>query len=46
MNPTRNQSLTATTNSQLVDDPNDQGAVYALNLKIPTAGDYKITIEG
>ncbi|WP_018620235.1 GEVED domain-containing protein [Spirosoma luteum] len=45
VNPTRNQSLTATTNSQLVDDPDDQGAVYALNLKIPTAGDYKITIE-
>ncbi len=45
VNPTRNQSLTATTNSQLVDDPNDPGAVYALNLKIPTAGDYKITID-
>ena len=45
VNPTRNQSLTATTNSQLVDDPNDQGAVYALNLKIPAAGDYKITID-
>jgi hypothetical protein len=45
VNPTRNQSLTATTNSQLVDDPNDPGAVYTLNLKIPTAGDYKITID-
>ncbi len=45
VNPTRNLSLTATTNSQLVDDPNDQGAVYALNLKIPAAGDYKITID-
>jgi hypothetical protein len=42
--PTRNQSLTATVNSQLVDDPNDQGAVYPLNLSIPAAGDYKITI--
>ncbi len=43
--PTRDQSLTATTNSQLVDDPNDQGAIYPLNLRIPDAGDYKITIE-
>ena len=39
--PTRNQSLTATTNGQLVDDPDDPGAVYALNLRIPTPGDYK-----
>lgn len=43
--PTRDQSLTATVNSQLVDDPNDQGAIYPLNLRIPAAGDYKITIE-
>ena len=43
--PTRNQSLTATTNGQLVDDPNDQGAVYPLNLRIPAAGDYKITLD-
>ncbi|MBD2701127.1 S8 family serine peptidase [Spirosoma sp. BT702] len=43
--PTRNQNLTATTNNQLVDDPDDQGAVYPLNLKIPQAGEYKITIE-
>ncbi|UFH56242.1 S8 family serine peptidase [Spirosoma sp. KNUC1025] len=43
--PTRNQSLTATVNSQLVDDPNDQGAVYPLHLQIPQAGDYKITID-
>lgn len=43
--PTRNQSLTATTNGQLVDDPTDPGAVYPLNLKIPAAGDYKITID-
>ncbi|CCH56161.1 peptidase S8 and S53 subtilisin kexin sedolisin [Fibrisoma limi BUZ 3] len=43
--PTRNQSLTATTNGQLVDDPNDAGAEYPLNLRIPSAGDYKITID-
>ena len=43
--PTRNQSLTATTSGQLVDDPDDQGAVYPLNLHIPAAGDYKITID-
>lgn len=43
--PTRNQSLTATTSGQLVDDPNDQGAIYPLNLRIPDAGDYKITID-
>ncbi|GAB3891578.1 S8 family serine peptidase [Spirosoma agri] len=43
--PTRNQSLTATVNGQLVDDPNDQGAVYPLNLRIPDAGDYQITID-
>jgi hypothetical protein len=30
---------------QLTDDPNDQGAVYALNLKIPKPGDYKILIQ-
>ena len=44
--PTRNQSLTATaSNGQLVDDPDDPGAVYALNLRIPAPGDYKITID-
>ncbi|GAB4028338.1 S8 family serine peptidase [Spirosoma koreense] len=43
--PTRNQSLTATSNGQLVDDPNDPGAVYPLNLHIPEAGNYQITIE-
>jgi Secretion system C-terminal sorting domain len=44
--PTRNQSLTAVNSSgQLADDPDDQGAVYALNLRIPNPGDYKITIE-
>ncbi|WP_273213633.1 S8 family serine peptidase [Runella zeae] len=30
---------------QVADDPNDQGRVYPLNLSIPTAGSYKITIE-
>ena len=29
---------------QVADDPNDRGEVYALNLPIPNAGDYKITI--
>ena len=44
--PTRNQSLTATNGSgQLADDPNDQGAIYPLNLRIPAAGDYKITLD-
>ncbi len=43
--PTRDQSLTATTSGLLVDDPNDAGAVYPLNLQIPQAGDYKITID-
>ncbi|GAB4049140.1 hypothetical protein GCM10028810_38300 [Spirosoma litoris] len=44
--PTRDQSLTTvTSNGNLVDDPNDQGAVYPLNLRIPEAGDYKITID-
>ena len=43
--PTRNQSLTAVnSNGQLADDPDDQGAVYALNLRIPNPGDYKIVI--
>ena len=30
---------------QVADDPNDLGVVYPLNLSIPKAGDYKITIE-
>ncbi len=30
---------------QVADDPDDQGRVYPLNLSIPQAGDYKITIE-
>ncbi|QKZ12040.1 GEVED domain-containing protein [Spirosoma sp. KUDC1026] len=43
--PTRSQSLTAVSNGQLVDDPNDPGAVYPLNLRIPATGDYKIAIS-
>ncbi|MFD2936025.1 S8 family serine peptidase [Spirosoma flavum] len=43
--PTRTQSLTAITGGTYPDDPDDQGAVYALNLRIPAAGDYKITID-
>ncbi|HLK97222.1 MAG TPA: T9SS type A sorting domain-containing protein, partial [Hymenobacter sp.] len=44
--PTRNQSLTVVnSNGQLADDPDDQGANYALNLRIPNPGDYKITID-
>ena len=34
-----------TANGQQLDDPNDMGAVYPLNLSIPEPGDYKITIE-
>ncbi|CCG98444.1 peptidase S8/S53 subtilisin kexin sedolisin [Fibrella aestuarina BUZ 2] len=30
---------------QQANDPNDQGAVYPLNLSIPEPGDYKIAIE-
>ena len=30
---------------QLTDDPNDPGAVYPLNLRIPAAGEYKLTVE-
>jgi hypothetical protein len=30
---------------QVADDPDDQGRVYPLNLSIPQAGNYKITIE-
>lgn len=32
-------------NGQQADDPADVGAVYPLNLSIPTPGDYKISIE-
>ncbi|MVM30744.1 S8 family serine peptidase [Spirosoma sp. HMF4905] len=46
VSPTRNQSLTTvTSNGNLVDDPDDQGAIYPINLRIPEAGDYKITID-
>lgn len=44
--PSRNSSLTSVNASdQLVDDPNDPGIEYPLNLRIPAAGDYKITLE-
>ncbi len=43
---TRTLPLSATTtNGQLSDDPNDPGAVYPLNLTIPQAGTYKITVD-
>ncbi len=44
--PTRNANAptTGAPTGQLADDPNDGGAVYPLNLAIPKAGDYKITI--
>ncbi|GAA4458282.1 hypothetical protein GCM10023189_30270 [Nibrella saemangeumensis] len=43
---TRNPNVTGPApNGQLADDPNDPGAEYPLNLRIPEAGDYKITIE-
>ncbi|WP_345269839.1 S8 family serine peptidase [Nibrella viscosa] len=43
---TRNPNVTGSAPSgQLADDPNDPGAEYLLNLRIPEAGDYKITIE-
>lgn len=43
--PTRTQSVTTSTGGTYPDDPNDPGAVYPLNLRIPAAGDYKITID-
>lgn len=44
--PSRNTSLTTVNASgQLVDDPNDTGIEYPLNLRIPSAGDYKVTID-
>lgn len=44
--PSRNTSITAVNASgQLVDDPNDTGIEYPLNLRIPAAGDYKITLD-
>ncbi len=35
----------AATNGLFADDPNDPGAVYNLNLEMPSAGDYQIGIE-
>ena len=43
--PTRSQSVTASSGGTYPDDPTDPGAIYPLNLRIPAAGDYKITIE-
>lgn len=43
--PTRSQSVTTSTGGTYPDDPTDPGAIYPLNLRIPAAGDYKITIE-
>ncbi len=43
--PTRTQSVTTSTGGTYPDDPDDQGAIYPLNLRIPAAGDYKITID-
>jgi Subtilase family/GEVED domain/Secretion system C-terminal sorting domain len=45
--PTRNANApnTGAPTGQFADDLNDNGAVYPLNLAIPTAGDYKIAIE-
>ncbi|WP_428654998.1 S8 family serine peptidase [Runella sp.] len=45
--PTRNANAPnqGAPSGQVADDPNDPGQVYPLNLAIPTAGDYKITIE-
>ncbi len=42
---TRNPAVPAgNVSGQLADDPNDQGAVYPLNLTIPTPGSYRISI--
>jgi Subtilase family/GEVED domain/Secretion system C-terminal sorting domain len=45
--PTRNANAPniGAPSGQVADDLNDGGAVYTLNLAIPKAGDYKITIE-
>ena len=44
--PSRNTSVTTVNASgQLVDDLNDPGIEYPLNLRIPSAGDYKITLD-
>ncbi|WP_332368969.1 S8 family serine peptidase [Spirosoma telluris] len=42
VNPTRNQSLTATTNGQLVDDPNDQGLCIHLICAFPKLAIIKL----
>ena len=44
--PTRNTSASnvGAPSGQIADDPNDQGAVYQLNLSIPAAGDYQVQI--
>ncbi|MCY7355975.1 MAG: GEVED domain-containing protein, partial [Rudanella sp.] len=44
--PSRNTSVTTVNASgQLIDDPSDPGIEYPLNLRIPAAGDYKITLD-
>jgi len=45
--PTRNPNApnVGAPSGQVADDPNDLGAVYPLNLSLPRAGNYKITIE-
>lgn len=47
VSPTRNASApnVGAPSGQIADDPNDQGAVYQLNLSLPTAGDYKVDIS-
>lgn len=43
---TRTLPTSATaTGGQLTDDPNDLGAEYPLNLQIPAAGEYKLTLD-
>lgn len=44
--PTRTLPASATAaGGQLTDDPNDPGAIYPLNLQIPVAGNYKLTVD-
>ena len=42
---TRDQNLGNAANGQQLDDTNDPGAIYNLNLDIPDAGDYQIAID-
>lgn len=42
---TRNENLGNAANGQQLDDTNDPGAIYNLNLDIPEAGDYQIAID-